>query len=107
MKTDHPLTQDQIAVTLILLEKLNQVIEEKKDNDIIYQDIKVLGSDYTRDIFIHFEKIIMKTEPDPDTIYWKISPDGTLDDDALHNMEFESMSDKVHFFNQLFEIRIV
>lgn len=105
MKADHPLTKKQIAALAVLLNKLQAVIESQITNDVLYSNVRVLGSDYTPDVFINFERIVARADgPDPENIYWKISPDGKLDDDALHHMEFREMADRVHFFNSLFEI---
>jgi len=100
------MTPQQIEVVAMLLAKLNGVIESKKESSVFFENIRVLGSDYTRDIFINFEKVVIRTEADVDNIYWQIKPDGSVDDDALHNMQFDTMSDGVHFFNTLFPIKI-
>ncbi|MEA5111645.1 hypothetical protein SDC9_17717 [bioreactor metagenome] len=106
MRANHPITQQQLEVAVMLLNKLKNIIGQRKMDDVLYRNIKVLGSDYTTDIFINFEKVVLKDGADPHDIYWKISETGQLDDDALHTMEFNTMADKVHFFNELFEIRI-
>lgn len=106
MQTSHPMTRKQIEVVAALLAKLHQTIDEKKNNDVFYDNIRVLGSQYTDDVFINFEKIIMRSTADPRDIYWRISPDGSVDDDALHNMQFKTLGDRVHFFNELFEITL-
>lgn len=107
MRTNHYVSPTQIEVVNLLLHKLNDTIIEKSGNDVMYSDIKVLGSDYTPDVFIHFEKTILKDDGEQLEIYWKITPEGELDDDALHNMYFKEISDRVHFFDSLFEIKIV
>ena len=106
MKTNHYLTPQQIEVVTILLGKLNQTIDAKRGNDVYYDNIRVLGSDYTPDIFINFEKVVVRADVDVDKIYWQIKPDGTVNDDALHTMQFDTLSDGVHFFNTLFEIKV-
>ncbi len=74
--------------------------------NVFYENICLLGSHYTDDVFINFEKTVIRSNAEPNNIYWRISPNGSLDDDALHNMEFKTLADRVHFFNELFEITV-
>jgi hypothetical protein len=106
MQTSHPMTDKQVAIVAVLLAKLEDTIKEKEGKDVFYENIRVLGSHYTDDVFINFEKIVIRSDAEPNNIYWRISPDGTLDDDALHNLKFDTLADRVHFFNELFEITI-
>lgn len=106
MKTNHNVTPQQAAIAVILLAKLENTINEKAGNDVYYDNIRILGSDYTKDIFINFYKVVLHAEPEPYSIYWQIKPDGTVDDDALHNLEFSTLGDRVHFFNSLYDIII-
>jgi len=101
MKRNHVVTNSQKKVVALLLGKLASTISEKKGNDVYYDNVRVLGSDYTTDIFIGFDKVVLYAEPEPASIYWQIAPDGTLDDDALHHIQFPSLGDRVHFFNSL------
>lgn len=106
MKTSHPITDKQVAIVAALLAKLEETIRQKEGKDVFYDSIRVLGSHYTDDVFINFEKVVIRSDAEPNNIYWRISPNGQLDDDALHNMEFKTLADRVHFFNELFEITV-
>jgi hypothetical protein len=106
MKTSHPMTKKQVEIVAALLTKLEETIAQKQGNDVFYENIRVLGSHYTYDVFINFEKVIIRSDAEPQNIYWRISPDGKLDDDALRNIEFKTLGDRVHFFNELFEITV-
>ena len=100
----HPLSKKQNIIISILLNKIQ--LEDQKQKDVIYENIKVLGSDYTNLVFISFLKIGISSsgEADEKKIYWSIDVDGEVNDNAMQTMDFQTLADKVHFFNTLFEI---
>jgi hypothetical protein len=101
----HPLSNRQKIVLSILLKKLK--MEDEKQTSIFYNDIKVLGSDYTDIVFVYFSRISIgeSGEGEERKLYWSVDIDGEVNDNAVQTMEFETLSDRVHFFNTLFEIQ--
>lgn len=106
MKADHFLSNMQIEVIYLLLDKINKTIEETQFLDLSYSDIKVLGSDYTTDVFVSFVKTNTGASQSTETFYWGVDVNGNLNDNAFKTMQFNNIADKVHFFNSLYEIEL-
>jgi len=103
MKNNHPSSKEQRQIVAEIVAKL--VSENNKDNHI-YQDIRVLGSDFSNDVFINYSKITPdwnNNRPKEEIKYISISLKGKIDYKA-NKMEFKTVPDRVHFFNNLYEI---
>ena len=106
MKTDHPVTQIQKQIVKEIIDRLHK--ENNQNNNALYKNIKVLGSDYSNEIFIAFDKFSPdwnKGEPGFKKKYLGISINGKIDYEVLKR-KFNNLSDRVHFFNSLYEIKI-
>jgi len=106
MKTNHLLSDLQIAVIHGILKKFD--IENKKPNRIIgFDDIEVLGSDFTDEIFVRYVRYFIGDDQNAAKsnecigIAWN----GIIDYE-VYKRKFKDLSDKVHFFDKLFNIEI-
>ena len=111
IKSDHPFTKKQLAALNKEVQKLTDVeitgmkgvkrsLPETSGN---YTDIKVLHSPYILDVFLEFTDI---SDPDyPKFETYKIDANGEVDYFVKRNMEFDSLSDRVAFFNELMPVK--
>lgn len=68
---------------------------------------EVLTSPYSDDIFLKEEKIeIINEYPGEVTLYHQVKQDGTLIKDVATNLEFQTLADRVHFFNSLKPLKV-
>lgn len=109
LKSDHPFTAKQLTALNKELEKLTDVeiipmrgtdIPQTKP-DII--DIEIKHSPYIADVFLEFTDITNPEHPKYET--YKIGADGKVDYFVKRNMKFNSLPDKVSFFNSLMPIK--
>lgn len=104
IKTNHPFTVAQ-------LKKLNEELSLISDTQIIglkgvsipgkknFDDIRILHSPYLLDIFLSFSDLSDPERPKFET--FGIKANGAIDKKIRQTMEFETLSDRVHFFNTL------
>lgn len=109
VKTNHPFSRPQLLKLNEELKKISNVeiaalrgsIPGKNNN---YTDIKVLHSPYLLDVFLSFLDI---TVPDrPKSFMMKIDTAGKVDHQVRQTMTFETLSDRVSFFNSLIPVEL-
>lgn len=75
-------------------------VTDKPEN----RNVKIKYSPYSLDVYITYQRYI---EGDIDVgledYYIRITPNGTIDRDPLRNVEFNSIADRMSFFNSLRE----
>jgi len=108
IKTNHAFTLQQLAV-------LNQELKKISTDKIValrgskiqakenYIDIEVLHTPYMLDVFLSFVDI--SDAQYPKFMMYKIDSKGNIDYEPRKNMNFENLSDRVHFFNTLQPIK--
>jgi predicted transport protein len=106
IKSSHPFTIPQ-------LKKLNEELSKISNTQIValkgipgktnFIDIEILQSPFMIDVFLSFIDV---SEPEhPKFKMYKIDAKGNVDYETKKNMEFNSLSDRVSFFNQLTPIK--
>lgn len=110
VKTNHPFSRPQLIKLNEELKKISKVeiaalrgaaIPGKNNN---YTDIKVLHSPYLLDVFLSYMDI---THPDrPKSYMMKIDTTGKVDYQVRQSMTFETLSDRVSFFNSLVPVEL-
>lgn len=108
IKTNHPFTKKQLEV-------LNSELKRISDNKISvlrgfkfsakenYTDIEISHSPFNLDVFLSFMDITLGDNPKSE--FYAISPSGKIDKNIRQNLEFENLSDRVHFFNNLIPVK--
>jgi len=106
IKTTHPFSKKQLQTLNKELQKISPAqiglngLPTKQD----FQDIKIMKSNTVKDVFLSFLDI---SQPDhPKFILYRINTAGVLDKHPKVNLEFNSWSEKITFFNELEEIKI-
>lgn len=97
--------KQQQTINQLLAALENQIIF-KAGTSVQYTNIRLLQDSKTNDVFIAFTKTIIKEDIDSKNIYWKIDINGNLDDNASENMQFNSISERVNYFENLKPIKI-
>lgn len=110
VKTNHPFSKKQLLKLNEELKKISsvQVVALRgaaipgKNND--YTDIKVLHSPFMLDIFLSYMDVSI---PDrPSSFMLKIDTAGNVDSEVRQNMAFNSLADRVTFFNSLVPVEL-
>lgn len=69
-------------------------------------DAAILYSNYTTDVFIRYFRYESDgTDTGKQTYYIRISFEGRVDCEPLKTMYFQTVADRIHFFNTLQELR--
>lgn len=104
IKTNHPFTIPQLKTLNAELSKISdtQILGLKGINiagkkDIF--DIKILHSPYLSDVFLSFTDLTVPDYPKFQT--YGIKANGTIDYEVKRNLEFNTLADRVSFFNTL------
>lgn len=110
VKTNHPFSKKQLLKLNVELKKISEVqivalrgpqIPGKNNN---YTDIEILHSPFGLDVFLSYMDI---TNPDrPKSYLIKIDTTGAVDYEARKNMDFNSLADRVTFFNSLTPVEL-
>lgn len=108
LKSNHAFTKQQLEI-------LNQELQKISTDKIValrspkvqakenYIDIEVLHTPYMLDVFLSFVDI---TDAEyPKFMMYKIDSKGSIDYEPRKNMNFETLSDRIHFFNTLQPIK--
>lgn len=104
IKTSHAFTKPQLISLNKELEKISNakiialrgVKIQAKEN---YSDIQIYNTPYSLDVFLSFTDMSVPEYPKFNT--YKIESNGNIDYDAKANMKFNSLSDRITFFNTL------
>ena len=110
VKTNHPFSKKQLLKLNEELKKISnvQVVALRgasipgKNND--YIDIKVLHSPFMLDVFLSYMDISIPERPR--SVIIKIDTAGTVDHQARANMSFNTLADRVTFFNSLVPVEL-
>jgi hypothetical protein len=105
-KTDHPFTKNQLVSLQRELSKVSTAIIETTQLQGFpakagYFDIEVLHSPYSNTVFLSYWENVQNR---PKSFVVAIESDGSVDHTPRSTYEFETLSDRVHFFNTLFQI---
>lgn len=110
VKTNHPFSKSQLSKLNEELKKISNVeiaalrgvaIPGKNNN---YTDIKILHSPYLLDVFLSYMDI---TDPDrPKSFMLKIDTTGKVDNEVRQTMTFDTLADRVSFFNSLVPVEL-
>lgn len=103
IKTNHPFTVAQ-------LKKLNEELEKISNTQIglkgvqipgkkNFHDIKITHSPYMLDVFLSFTDLTVPEYPKFKT--FGIKTNGEIDYQVKQTLEFDSLADRVSFFNTL------
>ncbi len=110
VKTNHPFSKKQLLKLNEELKKISivQVVALRgaaipgENSD--YTDIKVLHSPFMLDVFLSYMDVSI---PDrPRSFMLKIDTAGNLDSQVRQNMVFNSLADRVTFFNSLVPVEL-
>lgn len=110
VKTNHPFSKKQLLKLNEELKKISsvQVVALRgaaipgKNND--YTDIMVLHSPFMLDVFLSYMDVSI---PDrPRSFMLKIDTAGNVDSEVRQNMAFNSLADRVTFFNSLVSVEL-
>lgn len=104
IKTNHPFTVKQLKSLNDELKKISntQIISTRGLNipgTNFIQDIKILRSSYLLDVFLTFTDMSVPEYPKFEA--YGIDCKGTVNKSVKQTMKFETLSDRVHFFNNL------
>ncbi|TYB78348.1 hypothetical protein [Bizionia myxarmorum] len=104
LKSDHPFTAFQLKALNAELQKISnlQIVALRgvsKSQISNYTDIEIKHSPYLLDVFLSFIDISVPDQPK--SFLYKIATDGKVDYNARSSMSFNSLSDRVSFFNLL------
>lgn len=70
-------------------------------------DVELLKSNYSDSVFIRYSQLQVVGEYVGKSVnYIEITPSGTSIEHAESKLKFESLSDRVHFFNSLYPIEL-
>lgn len=102
-KTDHPFTKKQLQAVQRELSKVSTAIIESTQLRGLparegYFDIDLLHSPYSNSVFLSYWQSVNDR---PANFLVAIESDGSVDYTPRTNYEFENLSDRVHFFNNL------
>ena len=110
VKTNHPFTKKQLMklneellkISTVQVVALRGAAIPGKNND--YTDIRVMHSPFMLDVFLSYMDISI---PDrPRSVMLKIDTTGKVDFHARQNMSFNSLADRVSFFNSLIPVEL-
>ncbi len=108
IKTNHAFTKAQLKALNSELSKIseNEIIalkgvQIKGKKNII--DINILSSNYSLDVFLSFTDISLPEFPKFEM--YKIDSKGNVDYQPKKSMEFNSLADRISFFNELQPIK--
>ncbi len=110
VKSNHPFSKVQ-------LQKLNEELKKVADVEVValrgpaipgknnnFTDIQVLHSPYMLDVFLSYMDLSI---PDrPKSFMLKIDTAGKIDHDVRSKMSFNSLADRVSFFNSLVAVEL-
>ena len=111
VKTNHPFSKKQLLKLNEELKKISgvQVVALRgassipgKNND--YTDIRVLHSPFMLDVFLSYMDLSLPDRPRSYMI--KIDTAGNVDREVRGNMAFNSLADRVTFFNSLVPVEL-
>ena len=110
VKTNHPFSRKQLLKLNEELKKVSEVevvglrgprIPGKNDD---YADIQILHSPFMLDVFLSYMDI---SNPDrPKSFMLKIDTAGNVDREVRQNMTFNTLADRVSFFNALSPVEL-
>lgn len=110
IKSNHPFTKRQLESLNKELSKISSVeIQALRGfTDLPTQnknitDIKILHSPFMLAVFLDFTDYSVPDHPQYET--YKIDADGSIDYNIKRSMKFNSLADRVSFFNQLTPIQ--
>lgn len=91
---------------------INEIIKSicdknKSQKENIYSEIEILGSDYTNELFIRYNKTFFDEnfEAQNQKKLIGIDTNGKIDYN-VYLREFETLKDRIHFINSLFSVKI-
>lgn len=110
VKTNHPFSKKQLLKLNEELKKISvvQVVALRgasipgKNND--YTDIRILHSPYLLDVFLSYMDLSIPDRPKSYMI--KIDTAGNVDTEVRQNMTFNTLADRVTFFNSLVPVEL-
>lgn len=110
VETNHPFSKTQLLKLNEELKKISNIqvvalrgegIPGKNNN---YTDIRVLHSPFMLDVFLSYMDL---SNPDqPKSFMLKIDTKGKVDHQARSSMSFNSLADRVTFFNSLVPVEL-
>lgn len=110
IKTNHPFSRKQLETLNEELQKISnvEIVALRgpgipgKSND--FTDIKITHSPYLLDIFLSYMDI---SNPDrPKSYMIKIDTSGNVDRNVRQTMSFNTLADRVSFFNSLLPVEL-
>lgn len=110
VKTNHPFSKKQLLklneelrkISVVQIVALRGASIPGKNND--YTDIKILHSPYLLDIFLSYMDLSIPDQPKSYMI--KIDTAGNTDTEVRQNMVFNTLADRVTFFNSLVPVQL-